>query len=526
MWKKVFAPGFVGALGVLSVFHPTLLSGFRRVQTDPGDTRLNNYILEHGWRWVTGQLPGSFWDPAFYFPTKNVAAYTDVLLGSAPLYWLWRACGFLPDTSFQLWQLCVCALNFVAFYWFLRRDFAVGVAAACLGAWVFAFGGPRVAQLNHVQLYPQAFTIIALHALLRIFREIRTTPARTWWMTASLALALQLYAGFYLGWFAAYAGLIALVVALSAAQRRKQLLEVVQRDKAAIVMAGMVFVVIIAPLGIHSFAASRETGLRPLSSAFTMLPRPWSWLAADPGSWLYAWTLRVPAIAALPMIHEHALTFGVLTWLVAIGGLWTARGQRWVVLFGIVTIVTVLSVTMFPWQQTLWRIVYNVLPSASALRSVSRIALIVAIPVGIGVACTLDRLVQAGRLVPAGILAVLCALEQMHTTPSFDKLGERLRMAGIESSIPDGCAVLLLTPHQRPPARPDVLIQVDAMWAALDRHIATVNGYSGGAPAHWPLTESYLRGPADEPRLAAALARWTAARSLDPAKVCWVRTEE
>src|SRR3712207_8932410 len=34
-----------------------------------------------------------FWDPAFYYPAPNAAAYSEVMLGVAPFYWAWRAVG-------------------------------------------------------------------------------------------------------------------------------------------------------------------------------------------------------------------------------------------------------------------------------------------------------------------------------------------------------------------------------------------------------------------------------------------------
>ncbi|HLB10434.1 MAG TPA: hypothetical protein VK617_12925, partial [Gemmatimonadaceae bacterium] len=51
-------------VGMLLQFHPILLSGLSRMQSDWGDTRLNNYILEHGYRWLIG-MPGHerFWSP-------------------------------------------------------------------------------------------------------------------------------------------------------------------------------------------------------------------------------------------------------------------------------------------------------------------------------------------------------------------------------------------------------------------------------------------------------------------------------
>ena len=42
------AAGF-GVLGVVLAHHPMIFSGFRRIQADLGDSRLINYLLEHGY---------------------------------------------------------------------------------------------------------------------------------------------------------------------------------------------------------------------------------------------------------------------------------------------------------------------------------------------------------------------------------------------------------------------------------------------------------------------------------------------
>ena len=64
------------AAGMLLDYHPMLLSGLARMQSEWNDTRLQNYFLEHTWRWLV-RLPSdaAFWNiPAFY-PVPNTAAY-------------------------------------------------------------------------------------------------------------------------------------------------------------------------------------------------------------------------------------------------------------------------------------------------------------------------------------------------------------------------------------------------------------------------------------------------------------------
>ena len=100
------------------LFHPAIFSGFAQLQTDEGDTRFNHYILEHGYRWVRGDaFHSSLWDPPFFYPEKNVLAYSDTLFGVAPVYWVLRATGLAETSSFQLWAMLVVFLNFAASYW-------------------------------------------------------------------------------------------------------------------------------------------------------------------------------------------------------------------------------------------------------------------------------------------------------------------------------------------------------------------------------------------------------------------------
>src|SRR5947208_15136854 len=113
------------ASGLAAAFTPTLASGFTLVQTDPGDTLLNHYVLEHSWQWLTRpDYAGTLWSPPFFAPTPLTLAYSENLLGTTPLYWLLRC--VCPDLlAFQLWTTLVSALTFATFAWVLRR-FGVG----------------------------------------------------------------------------------------------------------------------------------------------------------------------------------------------------------------------------------------------------------------------------------------------------------------------------------------------------------------------------------------------------------------
>ena len=202
--------------------HPMIFSGFRRIQTDLADTRLIHYLLEHGYLWAQRDPEHlDFWSPPFFYPVKNVAAYSDLLLSVGPVYWLWRALGASPDVSFGSWMISMSALNYAAGLLLFRKGFGFGMPAAVAGASLVAFGAPRMNQLNHQQLLPFFFPLLALYALARLAGDLSLgwRARGGYWLLAMAALVAQLYAGVYLGWFTILGLGLAAVVALALCDR-------------------------------------------------------------------------------------------------------------------------------------------------------------------------------------------------------------------------------------------------------------------------------------------------------------------
>ena len=76
--------------------------GFTYVPGDLTDNRFNNFILEHFYLWVIG-TDSSYWSAAIFYPFPNTIAFSDNLLGTAPLYAGVRALGLDRETAFQVW---------------------------------------------------------------------------------------------------------------------------------------------------------------------------------------------------------------------------------------------------------------------------------------------------------------------------------------------------------------------------------------------------------------------------------------
>ncbi len=160
---------------------------------DLGDARFNTYILEHGHKYLTGQ-EASLWNAPFMVPEANVITYSDNLIGSAPVYSVFRGLGYDRETAFQFWFIVLAILNFTTCYLFLKWLFKNRYSAV-LGAFVFAFSIALQSQMTHAQVFPRFFIPLALWMLL-LFKE-KLSPK--YLFLAVFFLVMQFYAGIYLG---------------------------------------------------------------------------------------------------------------------------------------------------------------------------------------------------------------------------------------------------------------------------------------------------------------------------------------
>jgi hypothetical protein len=517
------------AVGMWLAFNPTIASGLARMQTDWGDTRLNNYILEHGYRWLLA-APGhrALWSPPVFYPAANTAAYSDILLGVAPAYWFWRAFGAAPDTSFQLWLMTVASLNYVMAAICCRRLLRVGWVAAAFGGFVFAFGSTRIAQINHQQLVGQFYVLIACYALVRIFEEpadavaeARADARRPWWIgVAGASLVAQLWAGYYMGWFLAFSVGIGLAWAVVLPARRGRLWAVVRRFSMAVGLTGLATELALMPLALPYLRAATDVGMRTYANVTWYLPRIWSWVFLGTESRMYGWMYRIPAIHNTPEGQEHRLGIGLATTAIAVAGLWVARRRPAVRLLSATAITIILVATVWPDGSSAWVLVYHLVPGAAAIRGVSRIALMLLIPAGVGAAFFAERLRDRPALLA---LAAICVVaEQRQQLASFDKAEGRRRASVISSALRSDCIAFLYTP---PTGREDPWwYQTDAMWASMNSGVPTINGYSGNVPPGWPFYRNTVGPPAHSLQLTKDLVGWSRRWSLDRAHVCRVVT--
>lgn len=532
---RVLIPVLFCIAAAFMVHHPMVLTGFDVMQVDPGDTRLNNYLLEHTYRFLT-QSPGheSFWDVPFFYPQKNVGAFSDVLLSVSPPYVLFRTAGFEPDTSLQLWMVVLTVLNFVAGYFFLRICFSVQRVPAALGATLFSAACSRVAQLGHQQMMSQVFIVLCFIALYKLFSGNTAESAkagRVRWKTTSWIVAFfaagvaQCYAGFYNAFFLAFTLTLALGVVVFMPSLRRRGMRLVRGHWPVMAGCALVGILLLLPLFLHYAGAAGVCGARGWEEdVVAVLPRPQSWFYMGNRNWFYASLADVPLFAELQFNHEHAVGIGFLTLGVAGAGLVRNRRRTGVRLLLAVSVLIVLSATFWPAGLTVWRVVYDICPGAAGVRTVCRIGLLLLIPASVGLALFVR---SGGRRrtwwqVP---LVLLCLLEQGQTTATFDKHESRRNVADIAARVDRNCRAFYATVHNNAVAKcPEWEISIDALWAQMHTGVPTVNGYAGKWPPDYGWLERVdIRHARDLARTKAALRRWTASHGLAVKDVCWIR---
>ncbi|NVK63692.1 MAG: hypothetical protein HWE22_03855 [Flavobacteriales bacterium] len=176
--------------------------GLEFVPGDLGDSRFINFLLEHGYQWGVGNK-ASFWNAGFMYPYQDSIAFSDNMLGTMPFYGFWRLFGINQETSYQLWWITICSLNYWSAYfvikrWFKRWDLAI------IAAWIFAFTIFNLGQLSYMQM------MIRFMVPIVIYSGVRLVETSSWKYFAIFLLGIVyqfygvIYTGFFLMYFSAF----------------------------------------------------------------------------------------------------------------------------------------------------------------------------------------------------------------------------------------------------------------------------------------------------------------------------------
>ncbi len=511
-------PTSVCAVALTLQFWKMIFSGFRHTHGGLGDGRLVNYTLEHGFRWISQISPHQdFWNPPIFYPYTNVSAFTDLMLGFGPFFWIWRMLGAAPDTAFQYWMLTSYACNFAAAYLLLRRGTRLGVAASTTGAVMLA--GMAVRWLRHPQLFPMWFVLLACLALLRIFGE-KPTPAsryrrRAWIVLFFFVAVLQAWSAIYpFFFFGLFCG-IGLLTALLLEDLRDGLIGSLRDDSMWWLLCAGLCAAALAPLVYHYGITATELGYRKYTAS--KVAHPLSWILLGQNHWLYgsiqSWLGPFPG-------PRFNLGVGPLTLAVSLWGFSQWRDRPMVRVIGTSALVLVGISTVYG-SFSPWILVHHVVPGAGAIRAFFRVTMIL-VPISvIGFAVACQQQVNKKRWWILVVLMLVGTGEQATRVGYSDKKSIRKHVAGVAEQIDPRRQAFFLV-GTNPEGR---WVAEDAAWAGLLSAVPTINGRYGNFPPGYALRTPLLENPDDEQgrdRLDQALRRWLRAQEIDPQQVQWI----
>jgi hypothetical protein len=481
---------FVAGL-YLIVIRP-LGAGLLLVPGDLGDARLCMYLLEHFYRWMVG-LDSSFWNAAFFYPYNLTVAFSDSFLGEGPFYAIFRLAGLHPYAAYQSFYILGFFCNYAASAYVLSRlgfkPWAVGI-----GAFLFTFDLPILAQENHTQLLYRFAVPLACFYLWSFYQNPKLGKLILFLFFLTLQFYFSIYLGLFLAMLSAALAIFHPLFAGDGAWKEKLFVwpknlikawveagfleRVLSVLSAAFVAAALVFLFkpYMDVVRIYGFD-------RNWSDILGFLPTPQSYLIADRSA-LWGWLSR--GFMGVSQRQEQQLFIGMAAWILVIAGVLgrfpSDQGRlAWANLAAaFFLILLTLKVGGFSLYD-----VFQAVPGFNSIRAVGRIELVLLWPVSVFIAWTIHSISigkarSKGWMIFASLASVLLILEPVfyqHVT--YNKVEAENRLERLRQQIPPNLPMgpilfVAVTDKEK-----DRYQELDAMLVAQQLGWPTLNGYSG-----------------------------------------------
>lgn len=493
--SKVYSTAPIWILFLLGMYFVVIRPMGLDLASLPGDvtdTRFNNYILEHDFRWMAGLDP-SLWDVPYYYPFTSTLTFSDNHLGSMFFYAPFRWLGMDRETSFQAWFILGYILNFSTVVFVLKR---LGLKSLAIGAgaFFFAFGLPVLGQEGHPQLIYRFCIPLACYALWQ-FTEERHLH---WIVLSAFGIVWQFYTNIYLGSFLLLLVLVQVVI-LPFIQKttlkasliywplifRQVWMEARFSRKIIYLLLTLSQLFTLGYLFEKYSAAFKMYGLtRAWVDVVPLLPRIQSYIMSDQSEIWHSLSKLLPPI--ILNRGEHGLFIGgAAVILIIIGLVWrnVSPNSRFVWLCYIsaaVMVALTLYVKGFSIFEWLWK-----LPGFNGMRAISRVILVILWPASLIISGVLDAFLRQSKdkgkfaLLALGLTGFLVADSVFFNHSSFTKSEAQSRIQNLHAHLPTAYPdnPVLFVSYSEPSDW--VATEIDAMLLSQDLGWPVMNGYSG-----------------------------------------------
>lgn len=484
--------------GLYSVPIALFETNLSMIPGDFGDARFNNYILEHGYKYLTGQV-SSFWDAPIMYPFKNTIAFSDNLLGTMPIYAVFRAINFDRETSFQLWIIVLFALNYLSSFWVLNKWFK-NIPLAITGAYIFAFGVFIIGQMDHVQVFPRFISPLVFYWFWNFFTKGKTR----YFLFALLGIIFQFYCAIYLGFILVYC-LLFMSIACILVYGFKGFLELIQRGNNFKRLASIsaVAILVFLPLIVPYIQISHVTGMRNFDELISTIPKPQSYFFTHIGATTWKGILSEHSKYAFNDWWFHFMFIGAIPWIGVLTAIFILIKKP---IHTALKVLKALCVTLFLcvlfstnfYGFTLYKVIHCI-PGFSSMRSIDRfiniqsfLFILVFIAAAIEIAKKNKSIGYLFYLLP--FLSMYENKLEKWELKRFDKFQAQNEIQAVKNSLKlkhdkraEAVAFMVTNNDLSKPSYHDKLIKdhLTIMIAAQELNIKLVNAYTGHYPDHY-----------------------------------------
>jgi hypothetical protein len=491
----VFGCLFYGLYSVPIALFETDLS---MIPGDFGDARFNNYILEHGYKYLTGDVK-SYWDAPIMFPFRNTIAFSDNLLGTMPIYAVFRAFQFDRETSFQLWIIVLFALNYLSSFWVLNKWFK-NIPLAITGAYIFAFGVFIIGQMDHIQVFPRFIAPLVFYWFWNFLNEGKTRH----FLLTLLGIVFQFYCAVYLGFILVYC-LMFLTISHSIIFGFKGFLirTQIKNNYKTLALISAVCLMVFLPLIVPYIQISRVTGMRNFNELISTIPKPQSYFFTHIGATTWKGILSEHSKYAFNDWWFHFMFVGAIPWIgIIIAILILIKKPIHTNLtalkaFIITLVLCVLFTTNF-FGFTLYKIIHSI-PGFSSMRSIDRFINIQSFLFILVFVAATSELAKKNKSI--GLLFYLLPFLSMYENKiekwelkRFDKMQAQNDIQSVKNILKlnynkraMAVAFMVTNNDLSKPSYHDKLIKdhLTIMIAAQELNVNLVNAYTGHYPDHY-----------------------------------------
>ena len=491
----------VPSIATSMLLWPTYSSGLAILQTDPGDTLLNGYLLEHAFQHFTSINifdASQFWSPSFFWPINNTLTWSDHLLGQSIIYGIFRPI-FNPINAYVCWISATLILNYVSIRKALTKispntkDIWISISTL-----VTTFSPAIAIQLGHPQLLSLFIVGPILYECHKLITERVESFTLSNWIYLSCLLLINGFFNIYTFVYACYGVLICSAIHIF----KRIINRSIQLRLGANLILNTGCLVISGFINLYIYLPYLQTlktfGNRPIEVIINNLPKPAGWLLGNdwllvPPAWTYktvnpswisgheqalfpGWGLLILLMAAVLTLFKRQKNKGVQNWLIAI------------------TLMILLTLSFD--GETGWLVMMKLLPGSGSLRASSRVAMMIILFSAPCIALAAEN----WKYTIKDVFNTICEISALTASFvsiwaisggqhqfSYREWEKELTLLSDKLKDTDCDVFWYKWRRNQPPFRAHVL----AMHAQSRTNIPTANGYSGQFPSDsWPFTNS------------------------------------